>query len=112
MDAASVSAFSDRAATVGAALWPAIALIAGVEYPATISEPRLATGLITGGETVEGSLSVRINLASLPVAPTLEQELRWKRPGEPAWRTIAWWIIECRRSPLDNEWKISCMVKN
>jgi hypothetical protein len=112
MDAASVVEFSSRASKVGAALWPAKVLIAGVEYPATIPEPRVAMGLITGGETAEGALTVRVDVAAMPVAPSLDQAIRWKRPTESAWNSIVWWITECRRSPIDNEWKILCIVKN
>jgi hypothetical protein len=112
MDAASVVEFSSRASKVGAALWPAKVLIAGVEYHATVPEPRVAMGLITGGETAEGVLTVRVDVVAMPVAPSLEQAIRWKRPTESAWNSIVWWITECRRSPIDNEWKISCIVKN
>ena len=112
MDANDLFAFSSRAAAVGGALWPGIVLIDGEEYAATVPEPRMLTGLISGGETGEGSLVARVSLDILPIAPDANQELRWKRPGESSYRPRAWWIEDVRKSPIDTEWVITCVVKN
>lgn len=112
MNITQLAAFSTRAAATGAALWPAIVLIAGVQYPATVTEPKLAHGLITGGEQIEGILTARILLTDLPAAPALQQALQWKRPTATTWHPVTWWIEECKKSPLDVEWQVTCAVKN
>jgi len=112
MNSAQLQTFSARAAAVGAALWPAVVLIDGVEYPATLPEPRASAGLITGGEEIEGSLAARVLLTDLPAKPALQQALRWKRPGDAAWNATVWWIDDVDRSPIDAEWRISCVPKN
>ena len=112
MNADDLLAFSARSAVVGAALWPGLVEIDGQVYTATVPEPRMITGLISGGETGEGSLVARVSVDILPIAPPANQPLRWKRPGESAYRVREWWIEDVRKSPIDQEWVISCVVKN
>lgn len=111
MNLAAIQAFSARAAAVSLA--PAIVLIAGTEYPATVPEPRVLGNLIDGGEEIAAAtLSARILLTDLATAPAVNQPLQWKRPAEATWRTTTWLIDEIRRSPIDAEWLITCSPKN
>ena len=112
MNSTALLAFTARTAAAGAALWPAVVRIAGVEYVATVPEPRILTGLISGTETGEGTLVARIAVAILADKPALNQELLWKRPADATWDTRAWWIDSAQRSPIDSEWVITCSLKN
>ena len=112
MDPADILAFSARSATLGAELWPAIVLIAGVEYAATVPAPRILQTLVAGGQIIEGALSARISQELLATAPAENQPLSWKRPGETSYRADLWWVDEVRSGPLDTEWHLLCSPKN
>lgn len=112
MDAESMREFSGRAAAVGGSLWPGVVLLGGVEYAATVPEPRVQGSLVPGGEIGTGELVVRILKSVLVVEPGREQVLQWKRPAEAGWRTPKWWVDTVEGSPLDVEWVLRCSVKN
>jgi hypothetical protein len=113
MTSTQLAAFSTRAAATGFALWPAVVLIAGVEYAATITQPsNAAAEYVEGSEMQEGTLVARVAMAILPAAPATYQSLKWKRPGATAWHTVTWFIQEVTGTPADAEWRIVCTPKN
>jgi len=113
MTSSQLLAFNQRSAATGVALWPAVVLIAGVEYDATLPQPRGFSGeLIGGGEQVSGILTARVTKSQLVTAPAPYQDLKWKRPGAATWDTTTWWIEEVTGPPADAEWRITCSPKN
>ena len=110
MDAADFANFATRSSELARALWPAQVLLAGGIYPASIVEPMLGIGFISGGSALEGRLEARIPRALLAAAPGCHLVLRWRRPNESAWRAEAWVIDEAR--PLAADWKLTCSPRN
>jgi len=114
MNSASLLTFSTRAAAVGSALWPAVVLIDGTEYPATLTEPAKFQGeFIAGAEQALGGLVARVIKSDLPTKPATQQALRWKRPAAASWDATVWWIDEITGdNPSDAEWRVACSPKN
>ncbi len=114
MNASQLTTFSARSADVGAALWPAVVLIASVESDASVTEPSKFQGeLIQGAEQALGTLVARVRKSILPDKPAAYQNLRWKRPAAGDWDTTIWWIEEVTGdNPSDAEWRILCSPKN
>ena len=115
MDALTPSDFADfaaRSAAAGQILAPAIVLIAGVQYPAVVPTPRLDNSLLAGGEVATGQLIARILLSDCPTAPAENQRLDWKRPSDPGWHPVPWFINTVSKSPLDVEWHLACVPLN
>lgn len=112
MNLTDLQAFTARAAAEGQAMCPAIVLIGGTEYTATVPEPGVVGDFILGGETMSGTLVVRILIDDLAEAPALHQDLQWKRPAEVTWRATTYTIDEAKRHPMDSEWRIVCSPKN
>jgi hypothetical protein len=110
LDASDIREFSARGSALAQDIHHAEVSIAGAApVAAIVTEPRRESMLVAGASMEEGELIVRIRKANLATKPAEHVSLRWRRPGETAYRPPQWRISVVTEPSIDDVWHLRCV---